>query len=365
MKKVLWLTNIPSPYRVAFFNELGKKCELTVLFEKAFSDERNDQWKTYNYSHFKGLVLPSKSIDVDKAFSCSMIKYINQYKNDIIIVSNPATPTGILSIFFMILFKIPYIIESDGAFPKAPRGIKGFVKCVMYSRAKACFTTSELGKEYFILNHVKKEDIYLYPFTSVSRSDIPDCLSKEQRREIRYELKMEEEFIVISVGRFIESKGFDILLEAARLINDKSIGVYIVGDKPTNGFLAFCQVNELCNVHFVDFMPSEELKKWYLSADLFVLPTRTDVWGLVINEAMSCGLPVITTTMCVAGTEMINHKNGKLIEIDNPELLALSIKEILSRKDICQMGINSREVASKYTIEEMSERHIYLFNLLY
>ena len=49
MKKILWLTNIPSPYRVAFFNELGKQCSLTVLFEKASSDVRDDDWKNYSF----------------------------------------------------------------------------------------------------------------------------------------------------------------------------------------------------------------------------------------------------------------------------------------------------------------------------
>ena len=45
--KVLFMTNVPSPYRVDFFNELGKLCDLTVYFEKKSSDERNDIWKEY------------------------------------------------------------------------------------------------------------------------------------------------------------------------------------------------------------------------------------------------------------------------------------------------------------------------------
>ena len=55
--KVLWLTNIPSPYRVDFFNELGKQCELTVLFEKQASDERDDSWKKFNTDYFMPVFL--------------------------------------------------------------------------------------------------------------------------------------------------------------------------------------------------------------------------------------------------------------------------------------------------------------------
>ena len=55
--KILWLTNIPSPYRVGFFNELGKKTELTVAFEREFSDARDDIWKQYSFDTFEGQFL--------------------------------------------------------------------------------------------------------------------------------------------------------------------------------------------------------------------------------------------------------------------------------------------------------------------
>ena len=54
-----------------------------------------------------------------------------------------------------------------------------------------------------------------------------------------------------------------------------------------------------------------------MASDLFVLPTREDIWGLVINEAMSFGLPIITTRKCIAGTELITDgENGYLLEAD-------------------------------------------------
>ena len=56
--KILFLTNVPAPYRVDFFNELGKMCQLTVLFEKDSSDERDRSWKKYRFENFEGIVLP-------------------------------------------------------------------------------------------------------------------------------------------------------------------------------------------------------------------------------------------------------------------------------------------------------------------
>lgn len=364
MKKVLWLTNIPSPYRVSFFNELGRDCELTVLFEKAFSEERDDMWKEYECQNFTGIVLPSKSVDVDKAFSLQSFQYIRKFKKDIIVVSNPATPTGVAAILYMQLCRIPYIIESDGAFPMLKKGFKEKLKCRLYSKAKACFTTSEVGKKYFMQYGVKSDNIFKYPFTSLKETDILQLPSIEQKSIFRKENAIKEKVMIISVGQFIQRKGYDLLLEAANIL-DKNIGFYIIGGQAPAEYVEYCKAHHLDNVHFHDFMPPVELRRWYMAADLFVLPTREDIWGLVINEALACGLPVVTTNRCVAGLEMVSEKNGKLVEVGNAELLASAIKEILSSDILKQIPHNSRETALQYTIEKMSERHIELFKMLY
>ena len=65
----------------------------------------------------------------------------------------------------------------------------------------------------------------------------------------------------------------------------------------------------------MSFMTKKELADWYQAADLFVMPTREDVWGLVVNEAMAYGLPVISSDMCGAASEMVkNGYNGYIFE---------------------------------------------------
>ena len=79
----------------------------------------------------------------------------------------------------------------------------------------------------------------------------------------------------------------------------------------------------LDNVHFIDFKNKDILKEYYYVADVFVLPTREDIWGLVINEALAYGLPVITTDKCMAGLEMIEDgKNGYIIPVNSVKKLA-------------------------------------------
>lgn len=109
----------------------------------------------------------------------------------------------------------------------------------------------------------------------------------------------------------------------------------IVGDEPTQEFIGMNNNMKLDNVVFVGFKTKKELKDYYIAADVFCLQTRGDVWGLVVNEAMAYGLPVITTDKCVAGIELIeDDKNGYVIPVEDYELLAEKIMKIGGNKQL-------------------------------
>ncbi len=96
---------------------------------------------------------------------------------------------------------------------------------------------------------------------------------------------------------------------------------------------------------------------------MFVLPTRTDIWGLVINEAMAAGLPIVTTDRCVAGMEMIEDAvNGYIVPVNDDQQLAARCVEILSNEMLSrQMKINNLEKIKDYTVEKMAEVHLRVF----
>ena len=67
--KVLYIVNVPAPYMVNYFNELGKLVELTVIFEKDTSTERDKSWSEYRFDNFKGIILKGISTAPDAAFA--------------------------------------------------------------------------------------------------------------------------------------------------------------------------------------------------------------------------------------------------------------------------------------------------------
>ncbi len=118
----------------------------------------------------------------------------------------------------------------------------------------------------------------------------------------------------------------------------------------------------LKNVHFIGFQDKDTLQKYYRAADVFVFPTREDIWGLVINEAMANGLPVITTNKCVAGMELIRG-NGRIISAESVEEIREAMKdyEKMEKRRLKNESVKSLEIIKNYSIENMAKEYINVF----
>lgn len=359
--KVLFLTFIPSPYRLSFFEELGKQCDLTVLFERGQSKYRKGNWKDFQFNGYKGIILKGITAYLQDRFCPGCLKYVLNRSYDVIVLSNPLSPTGILAATIMRMCRIPYIVECDGAFPTGIKNWKTKLKGFVMKHAKLCMSPGAKADEYFEETGVEKSRIMRYPFTSVSELEIVDApLDSDSKNSLRKEIGMQEGFTVISVGQFIHRKGFDNLLKVADICRDTNF--VIIGDKPTQDYLDYVAEKQLKNVCFKEFMPKTEVYKWLKASDLYLMSTRYDIWGLVVNEALACGLPIISTNQCLASLEMIEEgKNGYLTSVDDIALMAKYINDIKQTSRLFDMGYNAIATAKKYTFSTMANAHISAF----
>ena len=354
--KVLYITNLPSPYRVEFFSELGKKCDLTVVYERKTAADRDKKWNAKSQNTYREVFLSGKAIGNENSFCPEIIKHLKK-DYDHIIIGVYSTYTAMFAALYMRMRGIPYIISSDGGFVAVENKLKYYIKRFFIGSAKAWLSTGKETTKYLQYYGADLKNIYEYPFTSLCESDILSVPTpKEEKDMLRQQLGLKGEKIIVSVGQFIYRKGFDVLIEAINHLGN-DIQLYIIGGEKEN--LQKLIGGELPpNVNTLGFMDKKTLFKYYRAADLFVLPTREDIWGLVINEAMACGLPVITTDKCIAGLELIeNGVNGYIVSVGNSKELAQRIDDVFycNENDIGQSGLH---IISKYTFKFMVQYHI-------
>lgn len=361
LKKVLFITNIPAPYRIDFYEVLGQHCDLTVLFEAKRVSGITFNWKENRIENFKAIFLKEGEIE-EKKINWKIFKYLRKMDYDHLLVTNYAYFTEMVALLAIKLRRISYFYELDGAMVGyGENALRRKFKSFFLKGAKAYFSPSSVSDEYVRYYAGENVKIHRYPFSSLSDSDIlPHPLSHNEKLAVREHLGIKKPKMILAVGQFIYRKGFDVLMEAAKSM-DRNIAIYIVGGKPSKEYLEMQKEYNLTQVHFEGFKTKDELAEYFKAADLFVHPTREDIWGLVINEAMAYGLPVVTTNRCVAGLELISDKDC-LIDKDNPEQLRHIIENLMadSERRVKQAADNLKKIAT-YTIEKMVEAHIKVF----
>ena len=362
MKRVLFLTNYPSPYRVRFFDELGKRMEVTVLFADRIEDKkhRNSGWYVPSDGHFRTVQLKKTCSVKSNSLCLEVTKWLKQ-PFDHIVVCGYSNPTVIYAMAWLRARKIPFWMEVDGGLIRQDGKLKHFVKKSLVCLANQWLSTGEHTTRYLVHYGAKEERVTHYPFSSLYEKDILAApVTREEKEVLRKELGISEKHMVLAIGQMIHRKGFDVLLHAAKDL-DPDTGIYFVGGEAKEEYITLTKELGLQSVHFLGFQKKDVLAKYYKASDVFVLPTREDIWGLVINEALAYGLPTITTDRCVAGLELIEDGiNGYVVPVEDAAALTEKIKAVLGSNQEA-MGKAALEKVRPYTLENMAKTHAEIF----
>lgn len=363
-KKVVFLNYIPSPYRVDFFNELSKKIDLNVIFYNKSMD--NSPWKKeekkreFNHTF---LFEQSKLKGIFKLF-----KLLRSHRNDILVVGGYYLLPEIFTIFYCIFFRKEFILSSDGGFVT-----KGFFKTsfkkFLIGSANYWLSSGKNTTETLKYYGAKEKDIYEYHFTSIFNNELVNNIpDKETLYKERESLGLNPDvFYLTFVGQLVHRKGVDVLIEALKHDTKKNFETLIIGSGEQEDELKKMVLDSDLDhnkIHFLGKLTKNEILKYLKVSDAFVCPSREDIWGLVLNEAIANGLPLISTKNVGAAYSLIEEgENGYIVDVDNPEQLIEKINLLFGEK-LNLMKMNSINKAKKYTIEQMVDDHLVLFNKL-
>jgi len=162
---------------------------------------------------------------------------------------------------------------------------------------------------------------------------------------------------LLFVGRLIERKGVKTLIDAYEEYQNKvkePWGLTIAGRGPMSRI-----IEDRKDINYLGFVQPSDIQDLYLKAGAFVFPSYNEHWGVVIHEATTSGLPVISTFGCLSTNKLLtDNYNGFLIESENPKLLSKKFFELgaLKNDTLFSWGKRSWELAQQYRTELWADR---------
>ena len=358
MKKLLILSIFPAPYRTKLFQQFKDFYETDVFFERDNDDNRSSEW----FVNDDFVVLNSGKA---RKFFRSRIHHIREY--DLVALYDYTSPRSIFLIILCIIMHIKFVVNCDGVILGIKQNkINSLVKKKLLPHASACLASGEYAKQYFLSYGVKEDAIHIHPFTTLDDNDILDVpIEKEKKRLLRVKYDVSDDSIVfIAIGRYISLKNYTWLLNNWPEGNKYSLFL-IGGGEEKEKYEEIIKERNLKNIRVCEYMPKEEILSHLQMADFFIHPTTYDAWGLVVNEALSQGVPCAVSNKCIAGLELVkNGYNGFIFdyEVDCiPTILKKAEELIKSNKNLSK---NALESIRGYTYGEMAAAHLRVFDSL-
>ncbi|MBQ3418157.1 MAG: glycosyltransferase family 4 protein [Ruminococcus sp.] len=365
--KIFFLTNLLSPYRVEWLNRFTPENEIAAYYLVADEATREKEWIDSQKPHF-----PVRQVSLDplthrlpsKAFLSEALS--GGY--DIYLIDGYSSLVKLKLLKTLLKCQKTVFINIDGidVWREKTKAdiVKDAIKRKVFRSGAYFLCGSQIAQKTAIENGADANKVFVHPFTSLYQKDI---ISYEQKnilqKKYKEKLDVADQKIALAVGRFIPLKKYDVLIEAWRKMPDNCRLYIIGGGEERENYERLIADAGITNIELIDFILPEKLSEYFCAADLFVHPSSTETWGLVLNEAMAKGCPVIATDRCVAATELIRDgENGYLIKVGDAETLNRRMREILFDDALREkMGKNAVKTIEPYTYENLAQTHLRIF----
>lgn len=373
-KKVLIIHNILwSHYKGIIFSELYRIMvkngyELKVIHialnEKGRESLGAIDLSIHNYPY---TLLFDEDIDnvsfLEKTFH--LLKEALKFKPDLIITPGWDSPSYFFTALISKLLNIRTVISVDSTeFDNKRTMLKEAVKKIILKLYDASFTYGKASSHYVEKLGMNSNRIFV-KLNAVNKTAIEQVYerNKNNLQNLKERLGLKP-YNFLFVGRLSPEKNIETLIKAFKNLRENSTraelwGLIIVGDGPSMDSLKnMVDKYNIKDVVFVGGKPWNETVLYYFLSNVFVLPSISEPWGLVVNEAMICSLPVIVSHRSGASFDLvIEGENGFTFEPTNADMLANIMRKFTDGEaDVRQMGVRSKEIIKDYTPQNVATK---------
>lgn len=308
--RLVFVTNIPSPYRVHFFNLLHEKLGNKLLVVYCAKNESNRQWKPPLIEH-NAVFLPTKMLKIGASrlyFNPSIWPALSKHNPDIVITGG-FSPTMLVAICYCWLRGIKHGITTD-AWELIERNyswLHSLIRRVVYARASYFLPISKKGALHLQEKYqVDSKKIHSSPYV------IDERLFRPQVVEKKFDVLFSGQLIARKMPLFFA----DVCLALSAHLG-RTIHVAVLGDGPLKVNLLSKMAYPSINLTYPGFVQQEDISSYFQSTKLFLFPTIEDGWGVVANEAVACGIPCIISPNAGAADELVmNGVSGFVLNND-------------------------------------------------
>ena len=298
--------------------------------------------------HFKGIINPNLNARIEA------------WQPDAIIIQGWAYESHLKAIRYF-KNRTPLYFRGDSTLLNQPSGIKKILKSIflkwVYSHINHAFYVGKNNKDYFLKYGLKEAQLSFAPHAI-------DNLRFEKTRvdevnELRLSLNIKaEDILILYAGKFEPVKDIGTLLSAFERLEQQNLHLVLAG----NGIDEFklkeqaAESKQHSRIHFMDFQNQSFMPVLYQACDLFCLPSKSETWGLCINEAMACGKAIVASDQVGCARELIHEgKNGFIFKQGDLEDLICALEKLTATREILfNFGENSREIIHSWTFENIA-----------
>lgn len=327
------LSEIPTPYRAPLYQRLAARddIDLDVLFCSAEQPDR--PWDLD--SALEGVphaYLPGVSVRFGGRkntfvyeINASILRELRRRQPDVLVIGGYAVFAEQAAIAYAQATHTPYLLHSESTLLPSRSGIKLALKRVVVGRivrgAAGGLAVGSNAAAYLMSYGLDNARIRIFPNTVDvhAYADAADAV-RADAETIRTKRGLPDRFWLFA-GRLVEDKGILDLLEAIRLLGATAPQLLVAGTGPLD-----TELQGMHGITLVGFQQQAELVELMALAELTVIPSRFEPWGVVVNEALAAGSPVIVTDQVGAAADLVvDGENGRIVPARDPASLAAAL----------------------------------------
>jgi glycosyltransferase involved in cell wall biosynthesis len=258
---------------------------------------------------------------------------------------------------------VPVLMRGENTLTAMPdgRGLRGLLKRTylrwIFYRCAAFLCIGTDNRNYYRAHGIDDARLFSMPY-AVDNEFFTQQANRamETREDFRRELGLSPSRpVILFAGKFQRRKNAAVLAAAFQSLDrgaTRDPYLLFVGDGEQRKLLEAVAATDGA-VRVVGFRNQRELPAFYDLADVFVLPSSNEPWGLAVNEAMASGCAIIATNECGCAADLIDGRCGRVVSADDPQVLASALSEILCDESMARdMGAKARERVSEFGFDE-------------